>query len=291
MIFPSGTGRLIKKGSTLIADMHYHPTDEPTTDQTKIGLHFYDNEPDKELVNLWVQNSSFKIPAGAENHEVRSSFTFEQDSVVHALLPHMHYRGKDFTYTARYPDGREEILLQVNDYDFNWQTVYRLAEPLDMPKGSKINCIAHFDNSADNLDNPDPTRDVTFGNESFDEMMIGFVDYTVKDGLRPMDADDQIARHLAELSAEYPASTFEVVVKQGDFTMRTALYLSKEGAGTWYVPVNGVVYKATLSSIQWTDGTFEAKMVAPFGSFVVKGSGGPATTRSPAASTLGTTTS
>ena len=275
MVFPEGTGRLIKKGSTLIADMHYHPTDEPATDQTKLGLHFYDAEPSKELVNLWVQNSSFTIPAGAENHEVRSSFTFEQDSVVHALLPHMHYRGKDFTYTARYPDGREEILLQVNDYDFNWQTVYSLAEPLEMPKGSKINCVAHFDNSAANLDNPDPTRDVTFGNESFDEMMIGFVDYTVKDGLRPMSPDEQVAQHLAQLTAEYPASTFDVVVKQGDFTMRTALHLPKEGAGTWYVPVNGIVHKATLSGIQWTDDSFTAKMVAPFGSFDVKGSGGP----------------
>ena len=271
MTFPEGTGRLIKKGSTLIADMHYHPTDEPTKDQTRLGLHFYDEQPSKELVNLWVQNPNFKIPAGDANHEVRSSFTFSQDATVHALLPHMHYRGKDFTYTARFPDGREQVLLQVNDYDFNWQTVYKLAEPLDMPKGSKINCVAHFDNSTGNADNPDPTKDITFGNESFDEMMIGFVDYTVKDGIRPMNAAEKVAQHLAELVGEHPGSAFDVTVRQGDAVLRTALYLPEEGAGLWYVPVNGTVYEGRVTDLEWTGDKFTAKLVAPFGSFSFEG--------------------
>ncbi len=275
MIFPEGTGRLLKKGSRLVADMHYHPTDETATDQTRLGLHFHDGEPDKELVNLWIQNSTFKIPAGAGNHEVRSSFTFEQDSVVHGLLPHMHYRGKDFTFTARYPDGREEILLQVSDYDFNWQTLYKLAEPLRMPKGSKINCVAHFDNSAANLANPDSTRDVTFGNESFDEMMIGFVDYTVEEGLRPMSAEDRIAQILVELGAEHPGSVFEVQLIGDEFTTSSALYLTSEGGPLWYIPVNGTLHKARIVNLsRKDDASYSGKVVAPFGTFTFEGTGG-----------------
>jgi len=212
MIFPEGTGRLLKKGSRLIANMHYHPTDEATSDSTTIGVHFLDAEPEKELVNLWVQNSSFKIPAGAAEHEVRSSYTFRQDSVVHALLPHMHYRGKDFTYTAVYPDGRREVLLRVPAYDFNWQTVYHLAEPLELPEGTRIECVAHYDNSTKNAANPDPTKDVTFGNESFDEMMIGFVDYTVKEGLRPISVEERLTKIRAELTGAHPGEVFAVRV-------------------------------------------------------------------------------
>jgi mono/diheme cytochrome c family protein len=212
MVFPAGTGRLLKKGSRLIGNMHYHPTDEPTRDETTIGLHFLDAEPEKELVNLWVQNSSFKIPAGAADHEVKSSYTFRQDSVVHALLPHMHYRGKDFVYTAVYPDGRREVLLKVPAYDFNWQTIYQLKQPLELPEGTRIECVAHYDNSTKNAANPDPTKDVTFGNESFDEMMIGFVDYTVKEGLRPMSAEERLATIRAELLAAHPGEVFAVRV-------------------------------------------------------------------------------
>jgi hypothetical protein len=212
MVFPEGTARLLKKGSRLIANMHYHPTDEATTDETTIGVHFFDGQPEKELINLWVQNSSFKIPAGADNHEVRSTYTFRQDSVVHALLPHMHYRGKDFTYTATYPDGRSEILLKVPAYDFNWQTLYEEAKPLEMPAGTRIDCVAHYDNSTKNKANPDPTKDVTFGNESFDEMMIGFVDYTVKDGLRPLSAEERLTRIRADLVSAHPGEVFTVRV-------------------------------------------------------------------------------
>ena len=212
MVFPAGTGRLLKKGSRLVANMHYHPTDEPARDETTIGVHFLDGQPDKELINLWVQNNDFKIPAGAGNHEVRSTYTFRQDSVVHALLPHMHYRGKDFTYTATYPDGRSEILLKVPAYDFNWQTLYEESKPLEIPAGTRIDCVAHYDNSTRNRANPDPTKDVTFGNQSFDEMMIGFVDYTVKEGLRPISAEERLTRIREELGRAHPGEVFGVRV-------------------------------------------------------------------------------
>jgi len=101
-----------------------------------------------------------------------------EDLYIHAFTPHMHFRGKDFKYTLHYPDGRKEVPLYVPNYDFNWQITYHLKEPLFVPKGTKLHCEAHFDNSADNPQNPDPTRAVDFGEQSFDEMMIGFLDFT-----------------------------------------------------------------------------------------------------------------
>ena len=99
---------------------------------------------------------------------------------IATVTPHMHYRGKDMIMKAVLPDGTEKVLVSTPKYDFNWQTVYELEEPLDAPKGTKIEVIAHFDNSEGNLANPDPTKNVRFGNSSFDEMMIGFVDYIVE---------------------------------------------------------------------------------------------------------------
>jgi hypothetical protein len=119
-------------------------------------------------------NRSFTIPPRSANHEVLANYTFERDSLLLSLAPHMHLRGKDFLYEALYPDGRREVLLSVPGYDFNWQTMYRLAEPKLMPAGTRLNCIAHFDNSEGNLNNPDPGATVGFGWQSFEEMMVGF---------------------------------------------------------------------------------------------------------------------
>jgi hypothetical protein len=231
MVFPAGSGRLLKKGSRLIANMHYHPTDEAAHDSTTLGVYFLDREPQKQLVNLWVQNSDFKIPAGNDNYEVKSTYTFRQDSVIHALLPHMHYRGKDFTYTATYPDGRSEILLKVPAYDFNWQTLYQEAKPLEIPAGTRLDCVAHYDNSTKNKANPDPTKDVTFGNQSFDEMMIGFVDYTVKDGLGPMSAEERLTKIRAELASAHPGEVFEVRVWENQSAAAETADDAAAGAG------------------------------------------------------------
>lgn len=121
-----------------------------------------------------VQLEEVEVPAGDPNHEVRASYKFWQSGRIMGLILHMHYRDKDFTYTAHYPDGRSEVLLSVPRYDFNWQTKCEILEPIAIPAGTTIETVSHYDNSADNLENPDPTRDVTFGLESFDEMHIGF---------------------------------------------------------------------------------------------------------------------
>lgn len=261
MVFPEKTGRLIKAGTPLIADMHYHPADTPESDKTRIGLHFAkDNKVEKELINLWIQNADFEIPAGAKNYGARASYTFPQDAYITGLLPHLHYRGKDFVYTARFPDGRKEKLLSVSDYDFNWQTGYELAEPLYVPKGTRIDCVAHWDNSADNPDNPDPTKNVRFGSESYDEMMIGFVDYYVKDGMRPLSPQDAMQAAAEELGAQFPGDVYFADIKQDDGPDFVGLlHLPRAAAnGTWKLNVMGSTFDAAVTKLRWEGDTFFA---------------------------------
>jgi hypothetical protein len=119
------------------------------------------------------------IPPGEPNYESKSSFTFREDSHIVSFMPHMHVRGKDFEYKLVYPDGTSKILLKVPRYDFNWQLSYFLKEPVAAPKGSRIDCVAHHDNSERNKYNPDPTKEVRWGPQTWEEMMIGWLDYTL----------------------------------------------------------------------------------------------------------------
>ena len=116
----------------------------------------------------------FEIPPYEKDHEVKGSLRFREDTILLEMFPHMHLRGKSFSYTAIYPDGRREILLDVPHYDFGWQNIYTFREPKLMPRGTTLECVAHFDNSADNLSNPDPGASVRFGDQTWEEMMIGF---------------------------------------------------------------------------------------------------------------------
>jgi len=122
-------------------------------------------------------NRRFAIPPGDSAHEVISTSTFKKDAMLLGFMPHMHLRGKDFEYKLIYPDGKEEIELRVPRYDFGWQTNYYPVEPIRMPAGTKMLCTAHFDNSAGNLSNPDATKTVYWGDQTWEEMMIGWLDY------------------------------------------------------------------------------------------------------------------
>ena len=132
-------------------------------------------EPPKQIhvTGLAVQ-PRFVIPAGDPNAEVKAVAEIRQDTILTSLTPHMHVRGKDMTYTALYPDGTSEVLLSVPHYDFNWQITYELATPKRLPKGTKVEVVAHYDNSPGNKYNPDPTKDVSWGDQTWEEMMIGF---------------------------------------------------------------------------------------------------------------------
>jgi peroxiredoxin len=176
-VFPPGIARRVPAGSDLIFEVHYTPIGVPRTDRSAVALIFSTTPPEHEARMRGIPDKTLRIPPGAANYAVRSSYTFAADAHLLTLMPHMHVRGKDFRYTATYPDGRSEVLLSVPAYDFGWQSIYILSEPKAMPRGTRIDCLAHFDNSADNSFNPDPKAEVTWGDQTSDEMMIGYIDY------------------------------------------------------------------------------------------------------------------
>lgn len=178
-IFPPGIARKIPAGAELIWQMHYTPTGKPEKDRSQVALIFYKGkEPPKHAAHTrGIANPRLNIPPGAANQMYEVDWSIPNDMHLLSFMPHMHLRGKDFEYKAIYPDGHSEVLLNVPKFDFNWQTSYRLAKPVLLPKGTKIHCTAHFDNSANNPANPDPTKTVRWGDQTWEEMMIGWVDY------------------------------------------------------------------------------------------------------------------
>ena len=174
-----GQAKLIPAGAQLIFQMHYTPSGTAATDRSMVGLIFAKGPVEKIVTTKAAFDVKFVIPPGADNHEVAAEYELEQDSHIVSLMPHMHFRGKDITYRAVYPDGRSEILLAVPKYNFNWQVYYYPKTPLACPKGTRIQAVAHFDNSARNKLNPDPTKAVRFGEQTWDEMMNAFFDFTV----------------------------------------------------------------------------------------------------------------
>jgi hypothetical protein len=177
LILPPGVAMKIPKGSNLIFQMHYTANGVEQTDRSSVGLIFAKQPPKYIAHTRTVNNEDFTIPPGAGNYKVHSSFTFPKDGVILSLMPHMHLRGKSFQYELVYPDRRSEIVLSVPRYDFNWQSTYRLTTPLRVPAGTKIECTGIFDNSADNPNNPDPTQEVRWGDQTWEEMMGGLLDY------------------------------------------------------------------------------------------------------------------
>ena len=187
--FPAGTAKKIPAGSKIILQMHYSRSGKVETDQSSVGLYLANGPVEREAHTEMVINYHFQIPPGKDHHEVTACYKFKEDAHIFGLMPHMHLRGKDMKMTAFYPDGRSEVLINVPKYSFNWQTNYYLKTPKAMPKGTRIEVVAHFDNSTKNKYNPDPTKPVRFGDPTYDEMMIGFVDYTYDSRRLPVKPD------------------------------------------------------------------------------------------------------
>ena len=174
MVFPEGVARLLRGKHDIVLQIHYTTNGKEALDRTEVGLIFAKQPPVKAAAGGLVINPRFVIPANDGNFEVRGQNLLMADTVLTAMTPHMHVRGKDMTYIAHYPDGREETLLSVPKYDFNWQISYILDKPKMLPKGTTVEVIAHFDNSANTKFNPDPTQAVRWGDQTWEEMMIGF---------------------------------------------------------------------------------------------------------------------
>jgi peroxiredoxin len=177
LVLKPGQAKKLPKGASLVFQMHYTPDGIERKDRSSVGLKFAKEPPKHEVRTRGIAQRMLLIPPGSSNYTARSQRAFDRDAELYSLMPHMHLRGKDFTYVVVYPDGRKETLLSVPRYDFNWQSSYRLKAPLRLPAGTRIECTAHFDNSAENPNNPDPKKLVLWGDQTWEEMMIGFVDY------------------------------------------------------------------------------------------------------------------
>jgi peroxiredoxin len=200
--YPNGVARRIAAGSRLVFQVHYTPNGSEQFDQSRVGMLFVDPKDVKyEVRTASAVNSDLRIPPREANYRVESaSSRLPADARLLSLTPHMHLRGKSFFYEAISPGGERETLLDVPRYDFNWQTAYRLAEPKAVPEGTRLHCVAHFDNSADNLNNPDPSKRVRWGEQTWDEMMIGYFDYVVPVGTGSQFAsEDRQKRHAEDL--------------------------------------------------------------------------------------------
>jgi hypothetical protein len=174
-----GVAKRIKAGSDIVLQMHYTASGQAIEDRTRVGIVFAKEPPKQAVLSLQMGNDRFVIPPGDSNYRVRVSGTLPNDALLISMFPHMHLRGKGFEYLITGPNGHVETLLKINHYDFQWQLNYRLAKPRPIKAGTRLEWVGYFDNSSNNPNNPDPTAEIRYGEQSWQEMMIGFFDVVV----------------------------------------------------------------------------------------------------------------
>ena len=183
--WPANMAKFIPAGSDLVFQMHYTTNGRAASDQTAAGLIFSRQLPLQRALTLQLTNDHFVIPAGDPNYRVDAEFELGHEVTLSSLLPHMHVRGKDFEYRLTYPTGETQTILRVPHYDFSWQFWYDPVAEMVLPKGTKISCTAHYNNSVNNPNNPDATKEVRWGDQSWEEMMIGFFDVVFPSDMDP----------------------------------------------------------------------------------------------------------
>ena len=184
-VLEPGRGRLVKAGSDVVFQLHYTANGKAGKDLSKVGIVFCKEPPAQRQLSLAARNRKFTIPAGDPNYRVDAEFELAHEATLVSLLPHMHLRGKDFEFRLLVPSGETQTILRVPRYDFNWQLWYTPASEIVLPKGTKVACTAHYDNSVNNPSNPDATKSVKWGDQSWEEMMIGFFDVVFPAGMDP----------------------------------------------------------------------------------------------------------
>jgi hypothetical protein len=184
-VWDADTAYLVKAGSTFQFQVHYTTNGKEAVDRSVLGLRIRKDKPVYRALSGSAMQPRLAIPPNDPNYESQATYVFKEDVTLLDMTPHMHLRGKAFKYVLTYPDGRSEELLNVPKYEFNWQLSYILAQPRQVPAGSKIEATAWYDNSANNKYNPDPTKEVHWGDQTFQEMMIGFFNYKI-----PVDRPD-----------------------------------------------------------------------------------------------------
>lgn len=243
--FPEGMGRVITPGARVSIDSHYHPIGEATTDQTRIGLYFGEGDLQKEVTTLTVTNTGIRIPPGAAAHAEKAFHVFDRDMQILAFSPHMHVRGKAMRYDLTYPDGRTENLLDVPKYNYNWQWLYYPTAPISVPAGSRVDVTAVWNNSEGNPSNPDPSKEIIYRGDTFNEMFVGFMEVAEQDGVyinSPAPQDKLMA-----LLKQHPAEDSYIF---GGF-LPFGVFAPKEGEGLMYLVNGSVMFTITLDDFQW----------------------------------------
>lgn len=177
MIAREGLGTYIPAGGAIGLQMHYTPFGREVTDTTQIGLYFYNKRPPRMLRNSVIMDFSIEIPPEKANHAETAYLEFPKDAELFYAFPHAHYRGQSSTLAIRYPDGREEMILSLPKYDFNWQRAYEFKDPIKIPAGAKLIARYTYDNSTQNAANPDPSKKIVWGDQSFEEMLYTAISY------------------------------------------------------------------------------------------------------------------
>lgn len=177
-IWLDGRGKKLPKGATLKFQIHYTPNGKAVEDTVEMGFKFYDGAPEREILTHAATQVMLRIPPGKADYTTTSKFNFRRAGTIWSFAPHMHVRGAAYKYELTFPDGSKLTPLDIPKWDFNWQYRYELARPIHVPKGTKMVATAVFDNSDKNPANPDPTKTVIFGEQTFDEMMIGYFEFT-----------------------------------------------------------------------------------------------------------------
>ncbi len=207
-VCPPESALRIPKGSTLRFEMHYTPNGKKTKDRSKVGITFAGKSPKFEYFTNSFMNESIEVPPYDPHYKAEATWRLRGDARILSFVPHMHWRGKDYRYEVIYPDGKRETILNVPRWDFNWQNVYQLKEPLKLPKGARLHAVAHWDNSVNNPYNPAPDKMVKFGLQTWDEMMVGWVAYVWE---RP-----ETVTEMAKIKFDDPDSLFDRLDRNGD---------------------------------------------------------------------------
>jgi thiol-disulfide isomerase/thioredoxin len=178
-VYPPGTAKLLPKGSSMMLEVHYTPNGKIRYDQSSVGFVFAKEPIEREALTVGIAEEGIQIPPGAPDHREQSKLIVREPLRLLSFMPHMHLRGKAFDYFATYTDGSTEQLLSVPAYDFGWQSYYTLSEPKDLKPGDRIDCVARYDNSSGNPVNPNPKESVRWGQQTWEEMMIGYIDVSI----------------------------------------------------------------------------------------------------------------
>jgi len=191
--WPDGMAKFVPAGSDLVFQMHYTTNGHAAFDQASIGMVFAKQPPKQRVLTLQLTNHTFVIPPRTDDYRVEVSGTLPNDATLLSFFPHMHLRGRRFEYNIVRADGTVETLLRVN-YDFHWQLSYRLVQPRFLKAGTRLQAVAWYDNSEENMHNPDPNKVVTWGGQTYEEMMVGFFDVAVPANV---DKEQFFIRHSA----------------------------------------------------------------------------------------------